>query len=119
MTNRPTNGKGSIHPRAPIAPITGGLGLKAPAHALAAALPFEVEDPAAVRNLELDMIAADEAVNRSEAITGGVDHKFAVQKAVGLRAQAQLDRHVVPPCQTVDLAVGHGRGVKAGRCGTI
>src|SRR5580692_8396630 len=101
MTNRSVNGKGSIHLRVPIAPIVGRLGLKAPTHGFAPALALEIEHPAAVGNLEFDMIAADETVNRGKPVTGRMDHQLAVEKAVGLRAQPQLNGHIVSAGQTV------------------
>src|SRR5260370_40874986 len=102
MTNRRRNGKRSVRSRAPVALFAGRLGLEAAAHSFTAPLALEVQHPAPVGNLELDMTAADKTVDRRRPVAGLVNHQFAMEESVGLRAQANLHRHVVLAGQPVD-----------------
>src|SRR5579875_2017256 len=95
--------------RGPRAMISGRSRLIGAAQHIAVQLALEIVGFGAVGNLELEPIAAHEALYRSKSVAAQMHHQLAVKKAVGLRAQPQFHRYAASSGDSVDRAAGERR----------
>ncbi len=93
----------------PLSPV--GVEKKVPLSWSEVRRPSKFKRLGAVWHLEHDMVAANKALDRRGAVAGLMNHHLAVQEAVGLRAQTQLQRDVGRPRQSVDSSGGERRNV--------
>src|SRR6202044_2968458 len=94
----------SIRLRDPSAALTRRRRFECPANLIAPPLALEVVSLGAVRDLELQMVAADIAVDRRHAEARLMDHQLAVQKSVGLRTQPQIHLGIAAAAESADSA---------------
>src|SRR5215469_18236309 len=85
--------------------------LERPADLIAAPLALEVVGLGAVRDLELQMVAAHESFDWRRAEARLTDIELAVQEAVGLRTQSEIHLRIAAAAKAADRAA-RDRGLK-------
>src|SRR5260370_40128783 len=104
LSLRSRYGRGSVRLRSPGAALAGRRRFEGAADLIDPALSLEVKSLGSVRDLELQMVAADESFDRRGAIAGQMDIQLAVQEAVGLRAESKLHLGIAAASKTTDGA---------------
>src|SRR5260370_5169423 len=105
----------SVRLRGPSAALAGRCRFEGAADLIDPALALEVKSLGSVRDLELQMVAADESFDRRRAIAGQMDIELAVQEAVGLRTESELHLGIAAAAKTTDRASRDRRPEHAAR----